>query len=39
MKKVKIVDFDGRQKEYTAECPDCGIEIDIIEKGAGPIIV
>ena len=39
MKKVKMVDFDGTQKEYTAECPYCGIEIDIIEKGAGPIIV
>ena len=39
MKKVKIVDFDGTQREYIAECPYCGIELDIIERGAGPIIV
>ena len=39
MKKVKIIDFDGTQTEYLAECPYCGTEVNIVGRGVGPIVV
>jgi hypothetical protein len=38
MKKVKMVDFDGKQTEYIANCPYCGVEINIAERGVSIIV-